>query len=108
VTLASVDFASPVLSLDHSEHNMSSAMPTINFGDSKNHLGDEKDVKNAYEDEHVEAASAGDRKGTILSADFGQYINDAAEAVDGQKNQSVIAALKQYRRGVLYSIIFST
>lgn len=87
---------------------MSSTVPTVDFRGDRNHIGNEKDIKNAYEDEHVEAASAGDRKGTILSADFGQYINDAADAVDGQKNQSAIAALKQYRRGVLYSVIFST
>jgi hypothetical protein len=87
---------------------MSSTVPTVDFQDGNKHLASEKDVKNAYDEEHVEAASAGDRKGTILSADFGQYINDAAEAVDGQKNQAVMAALKQYRRGVIYSIIFST
>jgi hypothetical protein len=87
---------------------MPSNLPTIGFKHETERAVDDKDVKNVYDEEHVEAASAGDRKGTILSSDFGQYINDASEAIAGQKKQSVMSALRQYRRGVLYSIIFST
>lgn len=87
---------------------MSSNLPVVGFRGEYDRPTNEKDRKHGYDEEHVEAASAGDLKGTILSSNFGQYISDAAEAIVGQKNQSVMGALKQYRRGVLYSIIFST
>jgi hypothetical protein len=87
---------------------MSSNVPSVPFQNDNTPRSDEKDMKNAYDEEHVESASAGDRKGTIISADFDQYLNDAQEAVTGQKQQSILEALKQYRRGVMYSMIFST
>lgn len=85
-----------------------SGIPTMNYQSDKNAVEDEKDIKNVYDDEHVEAAAGVGRRGTVIAADFGQYIHDAVDAVDGQKSQSISQALKQYRRGVIYSIIFSS
>lgn len=87
---------------------MSSNVPAMEYKSDRSNVADEKDLKNTYEEEHVEAAAAGTRDDAILSKDFGQYIHDAAEAVDGQKSQTVIQALKRWRKGVLYSVIFST
>ena len=83
------------------------SVPTMNYQTS-NTVEDEKDVKNVYEDEQVEAAHGHGRKGSVIAADYGQYINDAVDAVDGQKQQSIGQALRQYRKGVIFSIIFSS
>ena len=76
--------------------------------DSNNNLTQEKDEKNTYDQEHIEAAAAGTRDDVVIAKDYGQYIHDAQEAVEGQKGESVMVALKRWRRGVIYSIIFST
>lgn len=71
-------------------------------------LSDEKDVKNIYDQEHIEAAAAGTRDDVVIAKDYDQYIHDAQQAVEGQKGEPVMVALKRWRRGVIYSIIFST
>ncbi len=77
-------------------------------------LEDEKDYKNFPGGaEHVESlgdsdVGAGGRRGTIIPEDFGTYIADATDAVDQQKEQSVGSALRRYRKGIIYSIIFSS
>lgn len=80
-------------------------MSTLNYSTNQP-VEDEKDVKNYYDEEHVESAAAGDK--TVIAADHTQYIHDAAEAVQQQKDQSIRAALKTYRKGVIFSIIFSS
>jgi hypothetical protein len=81
----------------------------MQFNDDTNkNLTDEKDVKNTYDQEHVEAAAAGTRDEVVIAKDYGQYIHDAQQAVEGQKGESVRVALWRWRRGVIYSIIFST
>lgn len=87
---------------------MSSTVPTMDFQAENPNLVDEKDIKNTYDQEHVEAAAAGERRDTIIAKDFDQYIHDAADAIGGEKAQTVFEALKRWRRGVLYSVIFST
>lgn len=81
------------------------AMSTLNYSTNQP-VEDEKDVKNYYDEEHVESAAAGDKN--VISADHTQYIHDAADAVGRQKEQSIMSALKTYRRGVIFSIIFSS
>jgi hypothetical protein len=80
-------------------------MSTLNY-QSNQPVEDEKDVKNFYDEEHVESAAAGDKG--VIAADHTQYIHDAAEAIGLQKEQSIMSALKTYRKGVIYSIIFSS
>ena len=63
----------------------------------------EKDIKNMGDLEKL-GPNAGVN---VISSDFGTYIHDAAEAVQGQKDSGVIEALKKYRWGVIYSIVFS-
>lgn len=66
----------------------------------------EKDEKILYADAaHVENLSNGSN---VLSKDYGTYIHDAQTAVTGQKESTIKAALKQYRYGVMFSIIFSS
>lgn len=86
---------------------MSSDVPKMNFQAENPNITDEKDAKNLYDDEHVEAAAVGDRSDGIIAKDFSQYVHDASEAIDGQKAQSVRQALSRWRKGVLYSVIFS-
>lgn len=81
-------------------------MSTLNYQSNQPAVEDEKDVKNYYDAEHVESAAAGEKQ--VIASDHNQYIHDAAEAVYGQKEQSIKSALKTYRRGVIYSIIFSS
>jgi hypothetical protein len=80
-------------------------MSTLNYTTDRP-VEDEKDVKNYYDEEHVESAAVGDK--TVIAADHTQYIHDAAAAVTQQKEQSVMSALKTYRKGVIFSIIFSS
>lgn len=80
-------------------------MSTLNYTTDRP-VEDEKDVKNHYDEEHVESAAAGDK--TVIAADHTQYIHDAAEAVQQQKDQSVMSALRTYKKGVIFSIIFSS
>lgn len=87
---------------------MSTTVPTMKFNADSNQISDEKDIKNTYDHEHVEAAAAGTRDDTIIAKDYGQYIHDAAEAVDDQKNEPVRVALRRWRKGIIYSVIFST
>lgn len=84
------------------------SVPTMNYQADRNHIESEKDAKNVYDDEQVEAAHGHGRKGSVIAADYGQYINDAVDAVDGQKQQTIGQALRQYRKGVIFSIIFSS
>lgn len=84
------------------------SVPTMNYQSDKNMVEDEKDIKNVYDDEQVEAAHGAGRRGTVIAEDYGQYIHDAVDAVDGQKQQSISQALRQYRKGIIYSIIFSS
>jgi hypothetical protein len=65
---------------------------------------DDKDSKIGVE-EHLESAPA---KSTVISSNHDQYIHDASDAVYGQKTQTIYAAIRQYRKGVLFSIIFSS
>lgn len=81
-------------------------MSTLNYSSNQPAVEDEKDVKNYYDEEHVESAAAGDKG--VIAADHTQYIHDAAEAVLQQKEQSIMAALKTYRKGVIFSIVFSS
>ena len=39
---------------------------------------------------------------------FGQYIADASDATNRQKTQTVREALYMYKKGVMFSLIFST
>jgi SP family general alpha glucoside:H+ symporter-like MFS transporter len=80
-------------------------MSTLNYTSNNNAVEDEKDVKQVYDQEHVESAAAG---GTVIAQDFGQYIHDASDAVTGQKEMSIRQALSTYRKGVIFSIIFSS
>lgn len=69
----------------------------------------EKDIKGLEAgDEHVEELGY-DKSGRrpTISANYGDFIGDAVDAVDGQKTQSVGNALRMYKKGVIYSIIFS-
>mgnify|MGYP007001959743 CR=1 FL=1 len=67
----------------------------------------EKDIKN-LDVAHVEQLTApGVDSDEVIAKDFGTYIHDAAEAVHGQKESTITEALKKYRWGVLYSIVFS-
>lgn len=72
-------------------------------------LDNEKDVKNLQEQDHLEILEhgGGGRRPTVIAENFGQYISDAADAVEHQKEQTVREALRQYRWGVLYSVVFS-
>jgi len=80
-------------------------MSTLNYSTNQA-VEDEKDVKNYYDEEHVESAAAGDKG--VIAADHTQYIHDAAEAISQQKEQSIMGALKTYKKGVIFSIIFSS
>jgi hypothetical protein len=80
-------------------------MSTLNYSTNQP-VEDEKDVKNYYDEEHVESAAAGGKN--VIAADHTQYIHDASDAVGRQKEQSIMSALKTYRRGVIFSIIFSS
>lgn len=79
-------------------------MSTLNYSSNNNAVEDEKDVKHVYDNEHVESAGGG----TVIAQDHGQYIHDASDAITGQKEQSIMAALKTYKKGVIFSIIFSS
>jgi hypothetical protein len=68
------------------------------------HFEEKQDLKN--DDIHIESLPSGHNEG-VISKDYNTYIHDASEAVQGQKESSVIEALKKYRWGVLYSIVFS-
>jgi hypothetical protein len=82
-------------------------MSTLNYqGNANNGVEDEKDVKNLYDQEHVESAAGGDKG--VIASNHAQYIHDAADAIHEQKEQSIMQALKTYKRGVIYSIIFSS
>jgi len=81
-------------------------MSALDYQTTRPVVENEKDLKNSYDEEHVESAPTGQK--TIIGADHAQYIHDAAEAVHQQKEQSIMAALKTYRRGVIFSIIFSS
>lgn len=77
-------------------------------------IEDEKDFKNLNDGEHIEdlpydaEGALGQRRGTIIDQDFGVYISDASAAVDQQKEQSLGGALRMYRWGIIYSIVFSS
>lgn len=88
--------------------NMSALVPTMNYQSEGNSVEDKKDIKNVYDEEHVEAAAVGARRGTVIAQDYGQYIHDASDAVTGEKTQSIMASLKQYKYGVMFSIVFSS
>jgi hypothetical protein len=87
---------------------MSALAPTMNYQSEGNTVEDKKDIKNVYDEEHVDATAVGDRRGTVLAQDYGQYIHDASDAVIGQKTQSIMASLKQYKYGVMFSFVFSS
>lgn len=73
-------------------------------------LDNEKDVKNLQQDDHVEIleSGGGGRRPTVIAENYGQYISDAADAVEHQKEQSIGDALRMYRWGILFSIVFSS
>ena len=69
-------------------------------------LDNEKDVKNLQQDDHVEIleSGVGGRRPTVIAENYGQYISDAADAVE----HSIGDALRMYRWGILFSIVFSS
>lgn len=80
------------------------------------YIDNEKDVKNLEEGEFVETlphvgaaggVGAAGRRVSVIPENFGDYIHDAVDAVEHQKNQSVGDALKMYKWGVIYSLCFS-
>jgi SP family general alpha glucoside:H+ symporter-like MFS transporter len=79
-------------------------MSTLNYSSNNNAVEDEKDVKHVYDNEHVESAGGA----TVIAQDHGQYIHDASDAITGQKEMSIMHALKTYKKGVIFSIIFSS
>lgn len=44
----------------------------------------------------------------VISDNFGQYINDAADASSQQKGQTIREAVSMYPMGIVFSLIFST
>lgn len=71
------------------------------------HLDDEKDVKNLEGDQVETLEHGGGRRVSVIAENYNEFIGDAQDAVHGQKEQSITEALKQYKKGVIYSIIFS-
>lgn len=69
---------------------------------------EEKDIKNLEGGEHVESLEySGQGRRPTISQDYNQFIGDAVDAVEGQKSQSIGEALRMYKKGIIYSIVFS-
>jgi len=71
------------------------------------HFEEKQDFKNANEDVHIESLGNANVEDAVISKDYNTYIHDASAAVQGQKESSIVDALKKYRWGVLYSVAFS-
>ena len=69
---------------------------------------EEKDIKNLEGGEHVESLEYNNQgRRPTISQDYNQFIGDAVDAVEGQKSQAIGDALRMYKKGIIYSIIFS-
>jgi hypothetical protein len=55
--------------------------------------------------DHIETLSPAPN---TASKDYGQYIADASDATNQQKSQTIREALHMYRKGIMFSLIFST
>jgi hypothetical protein len=67
------------------------------------HLDEKKDV---YTQDHLEYSAKPDNN--VISDNYGQYIADAADSSAQQKNQTIREALFMYKKGIMFSLIFST
>lgn len=73
------------------------------------YIDSEKDVKDVQQDVQVESLEYGQgRRGTVIAENYNEYIHDAVDGVTHQKEQTVGEAIRMYKRGMIYSIIFSS